>query len=66
MHELQHLKELPTITMGSIPKVDYVEKGHSEPRKLKVVHAGPCVAGLMTAHKAKNILSNYELTIYEK
>ena len=52
--------------MGSIPKVDYVEKGHSEPRKLKVVHAGAGVAGLMTAHKAKNILSNYELTIYEK
>jgi NADPH-dependent 2,4-dienoyl-CoA reductase/sulfur reductase-like enzyme len=52
--------------MGSIPKADYVEKAHSEPRKLKVVHVGAGAAGLMTAYKAKNILSNYELTIYEK
>ncbi|KAI9368961.1 cyclohexanone monooxygenase [Aspergillus egyptiacus] len=52
--------------MGSIPKMDHVEKAHSEPQKLKVVHVGAGAAGLMTAYKAKRMLSNYELTIYEK
>ncbi|CAG8904552.1 unnamed protein product [Penicillium egyptiacum] len=54
-----------SFTMGSISN-NYVEKCHSEPRRLKIVHVGAGAAGLMTAYKAKNILSNYELTVYEK
>ena len=51
--------------MGSVLN-NYVEKCHSEPRRLKVVHVGAGAAGLMTAYKARNMLSNYELTVYEK
>lgn len=51
--------------MGSTSN-NYVEKSHSEPRRLKVVHVGAGAAGLMMAYKAKNMLSNYELTVYEK
>jgi cation diffusion facilitator CzcD-associated flavoprotein CzcO len=36
------------------------------PRKIRIVHVGMGASGLLAAHKARKMLTNYELICYEK
>jgi hypothetical protein len=56
---MPHL-DLPT------PAIDIIDQVHSQPDHVKIIHVGAGASGLLTAYKARNILRNFELILYEK
>lgn len=54
---MPHVQE-PGLEVGDYPQCD--------PQKMKIIHVGMGAAGMLTAYKARKMLSNYELVCYEK
>ena len=48
------------------PEYEIREQFHSEQKRVKIIHVGAGVSGLLTAYKARRYLKNYELVCYEK
>lgn len=48
------------------PEYENLNQFHSQQRYIKITHVGTGAAGLLTAHKARKFLRNYELVCYEK
>jgi len=42
------------------------DRPQCDPDQLRIIHVGMGASGLLAAHKAKKMLSNYELVCYEK
>ncbi|RDW76197.1 hypothetical protein BP5796_07018 [Coleophoma crateriformis] len=56
---------IPTATKQTF-SVEIPDRYHSEPHHVKIIHVGAGASGLLTAYKAKRMLTNYELVVYEK
>ena len=54
---MPHIND-PPITVGDF--------GQCDPIKTRIIHVGMGASGMLAAHKAKKMLSNYELVCYEK
>lgn len=48
------------------PPMEIGNFGQCEPIKTRIIHVGMGASGMLTAHKAKRMLRNYELVCYEK
>ncbi|OAP62021.1 hypothetical protein AYL99_04224 [Fonsecaea erecta] len=48
------------------PVIDIVDEVHSKPDHIKIIHVGAGASGLLMAYKARKMLHNYELILYEK
>lgn len=48
------------------PEMDVPDRPMCDPDKIRIIHVGMGASGLLAAHKAKKMLSNYELVCYEK
>ncbi|KAF2136532.1 uncharacterized protein K452DRAFT_322360 [Aplosporella prunicola CBS 121167] len=51
---------------SAVKSIQIPDRYHSEPHFVKIIHVGAGAAGLCTAYKAKKMLRNYELVVYEK
>jgi ribulose 1,5-bisphosphate synthetase/thiazole synthase len=56
---MPHVEPPPTI-------VKIVDEVHSTPDPIKIIHVGAGASGLLTAYKARKMLKNFELILYEK
>ncbi|TKA76661.1 hypothetical protein B0A55_02597 [Friedmanniomyces simplex] len=48
------------------PGMQVPDRPQCDPDKIRIIHVGMGASGLLAAHKAKKMLSNYELVCYEK
>lgn len=48
------------------PQIDIVDQVHSKPDHIKIIHVGAGASGLLMAYKAKKMLKDFELILYEK
>jgi cation diffusion facilitator CzcD-associated flavoprotein CzcO len=48
------------------PTIDILDETHSKPDHIKIIHVGAGASGLLTAYKARKMLENFELVLYEK
>jgi len=55
--KMPHVDETP-MAVGDHPQCD--------PIKTRIIHVGMGASGMLAAHKAKRMLTNYELVCYEK
>lgn len=46
--------------------VKIVNEVHSTSDQIKIIHVGAGASGLLTAYKARKMLKNFELIVYEK
>lgn len=49
-----------------LPAYEIREEYYSKHKRIKIIHVGAGVSGLVTAYKARKFLQNYELICYEK
>ncbi|KAK5731130.1 hypothetical protein LTR15_001068 [Elasticomyces elasticus] len=48
------------------PDLEVPDRPQCDPDKTRIIHVGMGASGLLAAHKAKKMLTNYELVCYEK
>ncbi|RVX71029.1 hypothetical protein B0A52_03394 [Exophiala mesophila] len=54
------------IALAVAPKIDIVDQVHSKPDHIKIIHVGAGASGLLMAYKARKMLKNFDLILYEK
>ncbi|KAK3066531.1 hypothetical protein LTR53_017084, partial [Teratosphaeriaceae sp. CCFEE 6253] len=48
------------------PEMHVPDRPQCDPDRIRIIHVGMGASGMLAAHKAKKMLSNYELVCYEK
>ncbi|KAH8695334.1 hypothetical protein BGW36DRAFT_429212 [Talaromyces proteolyticus] len=61
-----HLPTENRAAKNSNSTYELLDQIHSSPRRIRIIHVGAGVSGLLTAYKAERLLTNYEFICYEK